>query len=155
AARISEHDALIARALILVSGGIDTLRDIARLRMQVHLDVGLLPMKAVLLVADLLDRQSRAMGEIVLGYRRWPAGLAGDYHAVRGRKRFASNTNLARVPTVTGREIEEGVDDLVGNAVADFVRMAFRHGLAGEQITRAGHWVVLLPKRGRSGVDMT
>ena len=67
AAGIAEHDALVAGALVLVAGRVDALRDVGRLRVQQHLDLGGLPVEAVLLVADVLDRGARALG------RRFPA----------------------------------------------------------------------------------
>ncbi len=54
-AGVAEHDALVARALVLVAGGIDALRDVGGLGVQQDLDVGVLPVEAVLLVADVLD----------------------------------------------------------------------------------------------------
>ena len=59
AAGIAEHDALVAGAVILVAGLVDALRDVGRLRVQQHVDLGLLPVEAVLLVADRLDRLAR------------------------------------------------------------------------------------------------
>ena len=59
AAGIAEHDALVARAFILVAGGVDALGDMGRLGVQQHFDLGVLPVKAVLLVADVLDRGAR------------------------------------------------------------------------------------------------
>ncbi len=66
-ASVAEHDALIARAFVLVAGGIDALRDIRRLRVQQDFDVGVFPMKAFLLVSDVLDRGARALDQYVLG----------------------------------------------------------------------------------------
>ena len=55
-AGIAEHDALVARAFILLLAGIDALRDVGRLAVQQDFDLGVLPVKAVLLIADILDR---------------------------------------------------------------------------------------------------
>ena len=136
-ARIAEHDALVARALVLVAGRIDALRDIGRLRVQVHGDVRPLPMESGLLVADVLDRQARDVGHVIAGDRRGPARLPGDHDAVGGGERLAGDADLARLPAVPRRELEERVHHLVGNPVADLVRMAFGYRLAGEQIARA------------------
>ncbi len=43
AAGIAEHDALVARAFVLVAGGIDALRDIGRLRVQQNFELGSAP----------------------------------------------------------------------------------------------------------------
>ncbi len=58
--------------------------------------------------------------------------------AITTRLVVASVSQAARIcqgsmPAFGPSRIEQ-VDDLVGNAVADLVRMAFGHGLAGEQI---------------------
>jgi hypothetical protein len=63
AAGVAEHDALVARALVLVVLGIDALGDMRRLRVQQHLDFGALPMKAILLVADVADRKPRRIDQ--------------------------------------------------------------------------------------------
>src|SRR5271154_6221353 len=54
-ASVAEHDSLIARALVFVAGGVDALGDVGGLGVQQHLDVDAAPMKAALLVADVLD----------------------------------------------------------------------------------------------------
>ena len=51
-AGIAEHDALVARAFVLVARGVDALGDIDRLGMDDALDLGVHPMEAFLLVAD-------------------------------------------------------------------------------------------------------
>ncbi len=139
AAGIAEHDALVAGAFILVAGGIDALGDVARLGMQMHFDRRLFPVEAGLLVADVLHREAGDVGDEVAGDRRRPAGLAGDHDAVGGRQRFAGDAHLARVPAVLWGDLEEGVHDLVGDAVADLVGMTFRNRFTGEQIARARH----------------
>ena len=139
AAGIAEHDALVAGALVLVAGRIDALRDVARLGVQKDLDVGLLPVEAGLLVADVADRQPRDMRHVILGDGGGPAGLAGDHHAVGGAQRLAGDPHVARIPAVTRRLVEESIDHLVGDAVADLVGMAFGNGFAGEQIACARH----------------
>ncbi len=55
-AGIAKHDALVARAFILAAGGVHALGNVGRLRVQQHIDLGLLPVETVLLVADRLDR---------------------------------------------------------------------------------------------------
>ena len=102
--------------------------------MQQHLDVGVFPVEAVLLVADITDGEPRHMGDVVARDRRGTAGLARDHDTVRGCKGLAGNANVAGVPAMLRRRAEEGVDDLVGNAVADLVGMAFGHGFTGEQV---------------------
>ena len=55
----AEHDALVARAFVLVLGGIDALRDMRRLRVQMVGEIEAVPVEALLLIADALD-DSRA-----------------------------------------------------------------------------------------------
>ena len=56
AAGVAEHDALVACPFILIAASVYALRNVRRLRVQQHLDLGVAPMKAVLLVTDILDR---------------------------------------------------------------------------------------------------
>ena len=56
AAGVAEHDALVARALVLVARGVDALGDVGGLRVQQDFDLGVPPVEAVLLIADVLDR---------------------------------------------------------------------------------------------------
>ncbi len=131
AAGVAEHDALVAGALVLVAGGIDALGDVDRLGVQQDLDLAVLPVEALLLVADVADGGA---GEILdlAEDRVGPANLAGDDDAVGGRQRLAGDARLGH-----GRQI--GVDDGVGDAVADLVGMAFGDRFAGEQIIAARH----------------
>ena len=69
---VAEHDALVARALFLVGAGlqrIDALRDVGGLRMQQDLDVAGVPVKAFLLVADVLDGVANDAFDLVVGDR--------------------------------------------------------------------------------------
>jgi hypothetical protein len=84
-------------------------------------------MEARLGVADILDRKPRQMGEIVLGKDLRAPHLARDDDAVRGGKGLAGHTSL-------GIDGQEGVHDLIGDAVAHLVRMAFGDRLARETI---------------------
>jgi hypothetical protein len=132
AAGVAEHDALVARALVLVAGGVDALRDMRRLSVQVDLDLGLLPVEAFLLVADILDGVAGELDHLVLGDGFRAAHLAGDDHSVGGGQGLAGHTRFR-----LGSEI--GVDDGIGDTVANLVRMAFGHRLAGEKIARPPH----------------
>jgi len=144
-ARIAEHDALVAGTFVAIASGIDALGDVGGLRMQVHFDIGLLPMKARLLVTDVFDGKPREVRNVILGDGRGPAGLARDHDTVGGRKRLAGNAYVPRIPTVARPEIEERVDHFIGNPVTDFVRMTFGNRLAREQIACTGH-VLLQPR---------
>ena len=142
AAGVAEHDALVARALFLVGAGlqrVDALRDVGRLRMQQHLDVGLLPVEARLLVADVADRHARDVRDPVLGHGLRPARLAGDDDAVGGGERLAGGADRPGIDAGLGAFAIEQVHDLVGDAVAHLVGVALRNGLAREQIGFACH----------------
>ena len=66
---VAEHDALVARALVLVAGGVDALRDVDRLLVQQHFDIGGVPVEAALLVADGANRVARDLDDAVEGNR--------------------------------------------------------------------------------------
>ncbi len=83
AARIAEHDALVAGALILVAGGIDAHGDIGGLRMQMHIHLSVAPGEAGLVVADVMHRETREMGKIFGRDGIGTAGLTGEHDAVR------------------------------------------------------------------------
>jgi len=70
AAGIAEHDALVAGALVLVPVRIDALGDIDRLGVQQDLDIGVLPVEAVLFVTDGLDGVTGDVLEQIEGDRR-------------------------------------------------------------------------------------
>ena len=83
AAGVAEHDALIARPFILVAASVDALRNVRGLRVQQHFDLGVAPMKAVLLVADFLDRIADRRHHFLFGNFR-SANLAGNDDPVGG-----------------------------------------------------------------------
>ena len=71
AAGVAEHDALVARALVLVAGGVDALGDVGGLGMQQNLDIGVAPVEALLLVADVLDRLTGRFDDLL----DWECGV--------------------------------------------------------------------------------
>src|SRR5262249_26020904 len=94
--------------------------------------LGLLPVEALLLIADVLHGLPHDGFDLllfdgaVLGDEApRPADLAGDHDPVGRHQGFAGHA---------GHRIrgQERVDDRVGYAAADLVRMAFGHGLARE-----------------------
>ena len=72
----------------------------------------------------------------VLGDRVGAAHLAGDDDAVGGGEGLAGDADASGRPV--GLE-DRAVDDLVGDPVADLVRMSFGHRFAGEKIARTPH----------------
>ena len=68
-----------------------------------------------------------------------PADLAGDDDAVGGRQRLAGDADLTGIDARLRAFAEEQIDDLVGDAVADLVRMTFGHGFAGELVILTSH----------------
>ena len=77
AAGIAEHDALVAGAFLAlpVGGIVDALGDVGRLGVQQHVDLGRLPVEAVLLVADGADRLARDRLELRRVDDRMTAGV--------------------------------------------------------------------------------
>ena len=86
--------------------------------MEMHVDLGVAPGEAGLIVADVMHGKPRQMGEIFRRDRIRPTGLAGEDDAVRRHKGFASH---ARV----GVRREEGVEHSVADPVRDLIGMAF------------------------------
>jgi hypothetical protein len=141
--RVAEHDALVARAFILVAGGFDALRDVGGLAVQVNLHLRLLPVEALLRIADVLDGLAcELLGELLVDL----AGLAHDFFRTGGllvHANFAGEHDEVRRHERFARDLrhrigaEELIDDRVGDPVADLVGMAFRDGLAREQVIAA------------------
>ncbi len=142
AAGIAEHHALVAGALVLVAGGVHTLRDIGRLRVQVAGDLSLVPTEAGLVVADVVDRHAGQMGQQVRSDRGRAAGLAGEHHAVGGDQCLAGDTRVG-----IGREVS--VQHRVAEPVGHLVGMTVGDGFGGEQeFARIAHGWVLSCRRG-------
>ena len=105
-------------------------------------------MEAVLLVADILDGAAGGGLElrriddvfavlVLLHQARRQADLAGDDDAVGRRQRFAGNAHAPWIDAGLGRFAVDQIDDLVGDAVTDLVRMTFGNRFAGKEIIRA------------------
>ena len=149
---VSEHDALVAGSLValLVGGAVDALGNVGGLGVQQHFDLGVLPVEAVLLVADVADgaaggrteagRIDHVLAVLVLLHQggRNPY-LAGDHDAVGGGQGFGSNAHAPRIDACLARFLVDQIDDLVGNAITHFVGMSLRHRLAGEMINVSRH----------------
>ena len=143
-AGVAEHDPLVAGAFVLGVGGVDALGDVAGLAMQVTGVLRLLPVEALLFVADVLDRGPHPRlqrgdhfaGEgLVLGLVGAGTGgadLSGQDDPVGGDQGLAGHAGL-------GIGGDEGVHHGVGDAVGDLVRMAFGNAFAGEEVGGAGH----------------
>ena len=144
AAGVAEHDALVASPLVLVAGGVDALRDIGGLGVQQHFDLGVAPVEAVLLVADVLDRLAGGRARSVVG-DLGPAHLAGDDHPVGRGERLAGDANLIGIEARLCAFAKEQIDDLIGNPVANLVGMPFGHGFTGELVILTSHIHDLLP----------
>ena len=126
-AGIAEHDALVAGALILVARAVHAHGDVRALGVQVHVDLGVLPGEAGLVIADVVDGKAGEMRQILGRDRFRPAHFARQNHAVRRHQRLARH---ARVRVGGKKGVQNGVADPVG----DLVWMTFRHGLGGEEI---------------------
>ncbi len=148
AAGEAEHDALIAGTffLLLVGIGIDTERDVGGLLMQVILELGVLPMKALLLVADLAHGAARRRLDQLGRHGLGPAHLSRHDDAIGGHQRLDRHPRQG-----VGGEIE--IDHRVRDSVAHFVGMALGDQLAGEEVVRARHGALPVQRRmaGRPG----
>ena len=127
AAGITEHDALVARAFILIAGSVHALGDMRRLGMQMAFNIGMLPMKAFLFIADVMDREPRQMDQIFRRDFPGAAHFARQHHAIGGDQRFAGDAGIG----ISGQEC---VQHRIGNAVRHLIWMAFGNGFRGEKI---------------------
>ena len=139
-AGVAEHESLIARALFLGSFagggfGVHTLRDVRALAGQVVIDKDTVGMKDVVVidVSDFADRCPDDLADIEGGIQRGAfQARHGDFAThddhVAFDKSFAGDPARA----VEG---QAGVEDRVGNGVANFVGMAFANGFGGKNIT--------------------
>jgi hypothetical protein len=93
--------------------------------MDVTKDLSVLPMKIVLLVADIAYRVPGDIDQFVLRDRSGTPHFPGKDDQVGRYQRFDAAPRLR-----LGRKI--GVHDGIGDTVANLVRMALRHGLAGK-----------------------
>ena len=79
AAGVAKHNALVASAFFFVAAiGIDALRDMRRLAMHVNLNLRVLPMKAVLLIADVFDGGARDGFHLFFGNQSGRAHFASQ-----------------------------------------------------------------------------
>ena len=132
AAGVAEHDALVARALVLVAGLVHAERDVGGLGVNMDLHRGLGPVEAFLLVADLADAVPRDGLQRLGGDRVGTAHLAGEHHPVGRDQRLAGHAGVG-----IGRQ--ERIDHGIGDAVADLVRVPFGHRFAGKQVVSSPH----------------
>jgi hypothetical protein len=132
---------LITGAFILVARSVHALRNVGRLVVKEHIDLGLLPVETVLLIADGLDRLARDLLDLglhgLLVHRA--AHFAGNDDPVGGGKGFAGDAHVPWTHAGFRGFAEKQVHHFVGYAVADFIRVTFRHRFAGEDIVGAGH----------------
>ena len=127
AACVPEHQALVARPLVLVPGRIDALGDVTGLLVEVDLDGRAFPVESVLLVADVADHLARAVLDVLAADRLGTSHLSGDHDEVRRAQGLAPDARSG-----VGAEVQ--IDDGVGDSIADLVRMSFRDRLAREQV---------------------
>ena len=116
----------------LSAAGIDARGDIGRLGVEQNLDLAVLPVEAVLLVADVVDGVAGQIASTRPSRLR-PTHFAGDDDAIGRCQRLAGGTNAPGIETFLGAFPIERVDDFVRDAIADLVRMTFGNGLAREQ----------------------
>ena len=131
---VSEHDALIAGSLVLVATCVDADRDVGRLHVEMDRDLGVLPMEAVLLIANVANRMTRHIfhGGGIETFRA--TNFTSENDSI-GRRQ-----GLARNPRVRiGCQI--CVDHRVRYAIGHLVRMTFRYGFTREEIITCGQFI--------------
>lgn len=125
-AGIAEHNALVtcAFAAFMVGGLVDALGDMSRLGMQENVDLGGLPMEAVLFIADVADclaRRSLELGRVDdliavlvgLHQARRQANLTGDDNTIGGRQRLAGDAHRPGIHPGPCRFTIDQIDDFV------------------------------------------
>jgi hypothetical protein len=96
-----------------------------------HLDLAVLPVEAVLLVADVADGTAGEVLDLVaddIG----PAHLAGNHDPIGRGQRLAGDARFRH-----GRDV--GIDDGVRDAITHLVGMTLGNRLAGEEVVAARH----------------
>jgi len=83
-------------------------------------------------------RTTLSIWSLVTDFRT--AGFAGDHHFVGGGERFARRADGPGIDTRFRAFTEKQIDDLVGNPVANLVRMTLRNRLARKQILACSHF---------------
>ncbi len=142
-AGVAEHHALVAGAFFfaaLLFLGVDAHRDVGRLAVQQHFDVGAVIGEAVLVVADILDHAAGDLadqfavddGDAVDGAEQLAAAFARDHDLVGRAQRLAAEPGIDEA--IVGNAeldvlLDEGVEDSVGDLVRDLVRMTFGNRL--------------------------
>jgi hypothetical protein len=129
-ARVAEHQALIAGALLGDVAAIDALGDVGRLLLEADHDAAGVGVEAHVGVGvtDLLHGLADDRGDVDVGRRR---DLATDQHEAGLGEGLARHARAG----VVG---EDGVEDPVRDGVAQFVGMTFGDGLGGEQVACHG-----------------
>ena len=95
--------------------------------MHMAFDLGSFPMETFLFITDGANSIASLFDHDFLGHTFRTAGFARQHHTVGGRKRFNGNTRIF----VCGQKC---VNNGIGNAVTNFVRVTFRNGFAGKKL---------------------
>ena len=155
-AGIAEHHALVSRADAFVRIGLDVCAVLGLPRFVNALgDVGALLVNGIHHAAGaaveavfgtvVADVGQHAAHDVLHVHVRLGANFSGNHHKAGGDQRLACATKLRRVGRLAGRgdvallrKIDllrkDGIKDGIGNLIADFVRMAFRHGLGRKDV---------------------
>jgi hypothetical protein len=140
-AGIPKHDALIASTFFLVGRllGIHTLRNIRGLLMQQHINIGVGPVEAILLIANVFDGVAGDSLDHLDGNGVRAAEFACHNHTICRRHGLARRAQDPRIKLRSKALAIEQIDDFVGDAVADFVGVAFGNTFTSEKIRFACH----------------
>src|SRR5262249_40719705 len=84
--------------------------------------------------ADVFHGKPREVCDVVARDLRRSASLPSDDDPVGGGQRFTGDPDVTRVPAVARCNLEERIDDLVRNAIANLILMSFGIRFTREQV---------------------
>ena len=93
--------------------------------MQQHFNLGRIPMKARLFIADVFDGLAGHGDNHIIGDGLRPTHFTTNHHTVGGGKGFTAKTHTRRIHLFGQSLTEKKIHDLIRNPVTDFVWMAF------------------------------
>ncbi len=138
-AGVTEHDALVACALLLLVAALDTLVDVGRLFVDGRENTARIAVELVLAlgIADALDDTARHALHVDVCFR---AHLARNNHQPGGTKRLARNLGI-------GIATQEFVENGVGNLIRNLVGVPLGHRLRCKQKTHCYTFLWTAPRQ--------
>ena len=100
--------------------------------MEEVLDLNGIPVKAVLLIANIADGIAHRLFDLRRRQIR-PANLTGNHNSVCGGQCFTGHTHICRIHAPGSRFPVIQIDDFIRYAVTDLVGMPFGYGFTGKR----------------------